>query len=335
MSFKRLEAEDFVVSSDAITSTLWSQDKPELTNEFFTSPSQQSELSGNFYLSVFNKDPEIDPTAEVQFSIAYANKNGGGSTPYNGTIPENTPTRTTYGQYRSLILEDEDANFVFGTGNNQVELDYFYVISIERARYKESLFLGSFNLTLAGNSDTVTLTDNSKDSTIAQYMGTTRVFQIVEGTNGEESTPISSGFGSYGLIFPDLGLIFLNPNALNNRIGLNLNNSIGVSNLTNQLDLYNVIVNGESFKLNSKETISSNYIFVRSRNSEFNYTENPTFIKNNGEVIYSNYINNPQTYVTSVGFYNDENELLAVAKLSRPLLKDFTKESLIRVKLDF
>jgi hypothetical protein len=33
--------------------------------------------------------------------------------------------------------------------------------------------------------------------------------------------------------------------------------------------------------------------------------------------------------------YNDSNELMAVAKLSRPLIKDFTKESLLRVKLDF
>ncbi len=39
--------------------------------------------------------------------------------------------------------------------------------------------------------------------------------------------------------------------------------------------------------------------------------------------------------VTTVGLYNDANELLAVAKLSRPLVKDFTKEALIRVKLDF
>jgi hypothetical protein len=42
-----------------------------------------------------------------------------------------------------------------------------------------------------------------------------------------------------------------------------------------------------------------------------------------------------QTYITTIGLYNDTNELLAVAKLSRPLLKDFTKEALIRVKLDF
>ena len=93
---------------------------------------------------------------------------------------------------------------------------------------------------------------------------------------------------------------------------------------------------GASFQLNSQETITSDYIFVRSRNSEFNYSENPSFISGStGEVIYDQFINNPQVYITTVGLYNDANELVAVAKLSRPLLKDFTKESLVRVKLDF
>jgi hypothetical protein len=88
--------------------------------------------------------------------------------------------------------------------------------------------------------------------------------------------------------------------------------------------------------LNSQETITSDYIFVRARNSEFNYSENPTFIiGSTGEVIYNEFINHPQTYVTTIGMYNDSNELLAVAKLSRPLLKDFTKEALVRCKLDF
>ena len=50
----------------------------------------------------------------------------------------------------------------------------------------------------------------------------------------------------------------------------------------------------------------------------------------------SNYfIDNPQVYATTVGLYNDSNDLLAVAKLSKPLVKDFTKEALVRVKLDF
>ena len=93
---------------------------------------------------------------------------------------------------------------------------------------------------------------------------------------------------------------------------------------------------GGSFKLNAQETITSDYVFCRARNSEFNYSSNPSYISGStGEVVHNTFINNPQTYVTTVGMYNDANELVAVAKLSKPLLKNFTKESLIRVKLDF
>jgi hypothetical protein len=91
-----------------------------------------------------------------------------------------------------------------------------------------------------------------------------------------------------------------------------------------------------SFGLNNEEKISSDYVFVRVKNSEFNYTENPSFISGStGAVLYDLFVNNPTTYVTTIGLYNTSNELLAVAKLSKPLKKDFTKEALIRVKLDF
>jgi hypothetical protein len=46
-------------------------------------------------------------------------------------------------------------------------------------------------------------------------------------------------------------------------------------------------------------------------------------------------IDNPQTYVTTIGLYNDNNDLIAVAKLSQPLNKNFTKEALVKVKLDY
>jgi hypothetical protein len=124
---------------------------------------------------------------------------------------------------------------------------------------------------------------------------------------------------------------------LNNIEGINLSSSLE-ANFTgdNPQKLYKSISGSGAFTLNSEETISSDYIFVRARNSEFNYSENPSFISGStGEVIYSYFINNPQVYPTSIGLYNDSNELLAVAKLSRPLRKDFTKEALIRVKLDF
>ena len=103
--------------------------------------------------------------------------------------------------------------------------------------------------------------------------------------------------------------------------------------------LFNAIsgaIGSGSFSINSEETITSDYVFVRPKSSQFNYSENPSFISGStGEVLYPQFINNPQTYITTIGLYNDTSQLLAVAKLSRPLPKDFTKEALIRVKLDF
>ena len=335
MSLKRFDAEDFVVSSDSITSTLWSTDAPTLTN-FFTSSIQEAGSSGTYYLSVFQTGSN-DEDAAVQFDIVYCDSVGSGSTWFNSIVPGNSPTKTMFGQYRSLILEDENANFIFGSGNNTLIGDHFWVISLERARYKESLFPGSLNLVLSGSGGQINLTDNSNDSTINTFQGTSRVFQLVSGSNG--SSISGGGFvansGSYGLVFPDLGTIILNPSAISQSINVSALRSSNTNDFNNRR-LYNSIVLGSSFGLNSQETITSDYIFVRTRNSEFNYSTNPTFIAGStGEIIYDEFINNPQTYITTVGMYNDSSELLAVAKISRPLLKDFTKEALIRVKLDF
>ena len=337
MSLKRFDAEDFVVSSDSITSTLWSTGAPSL-NQFFTSSVQEAGSSGNFYLAVYQTSSTLT-SATPQFEVAYADASGLGTTLYNTAVPAKSPSQTIYGQYRALILEDENATFTFGTSTNILTATHFWVISIDRAQYKESLFPGSLNLTLSGSGGEIHLTDDSRDNKVNQFLGSSRYFQLVSGSNGTAGSLSNSGYvansGSYGLVFPDLGTILINPDAVDQSIDVDtLRNSN--QNDNNPKTLLNSIILGANFQLNSQETISSDYIFVRARNSEFNYSENPSFISGStGEVIFEQFVNHPQVYATTVGMYNDSNELLAVAKLSRPLLKDFTKESLVRVKLDF
>jgi hypothetical protein len=347
MSFISFNNEDFVVSADSITSTLWSNNLTSLSNFFIPS----TQISNNIYLPVYAENPTTNPTALPQFSIAYAQVNGTGSAPINSSIPGLSPTRITYGQYRTLINGDENTNFNFGTGNTNSP--DFYVINISRTNYKEKLFLGTFNLTLSGSDGTdqalIRLTDNSTQLTTLNYCDAGRVFDIVSGSNGASTTSIVSGSsaagytisGSYGKFLPDVGLILLNARALSlsaslGGIGLipgTGNNSTALGN-TN-LGLFNAINNGKYFSLNSEETITSDYIFVRIKNNDFNYTTNPSMISGSGEFYYPTLVNNPETFITTVGMYNDNNELLAVAKLSKPLSKNFTKEALVRVKLDF
>jgi len=336
MGFKRFDPQDFLVSADAVSSTVWSGNSPKLT-AFYTS-SAQFLIAGDYYLSIYQTSSS-NPSAEVQFDIAYGHVKGSGSLYYNTSVPGVSPSKTIYGQYRSLILEDENSQFSFGN----VTQEYFYVINVSRARYKEKLLPGSLNLILTSGSNTLSLTDNSQDVTLPTFYGTQRAYQIISGSNGTSYTGSSAGYtpasGSYGLFLPDISTILLNGKALDlagpNGINLNTNLTANVDG-QNSLKLYAALVSGSSFELNSEETITSDFVFVRARNAEFNYSENPSFISGStGEVIYPYFINNPQVYPTTVGLYNDANELLAVAKLSRPLQKNFTKEALVRVKLDF
>jgi len=169
------------------------------------------------------------------------------------------------------------------------------------------------------------------------YLDCGIVYQIISGSNGTaySGTGYSTASGSYGLFLPDIATIILNPLAISADTGVTPTRTSDTNTYNNRA-LFNALNLGANFQLNSEETVSSDYVFVRPRNAEFNYSENPSFISGStGDVLYSSMINSPQSYVTTVGLYNDTNELLAVAKLSTPLTKDFTKESLIRVKLDF
>ena len=349
MSFKRLEADDFVISSDSVAGVAWSTGNPTLST-FFTSSTQVASTSGKFFVDVYNTASILSGSA-VQFSLTYGNVLGSGSTNYNQLVNGASPSSTIYGQWQDLVIGDENTNFVFGA----ITASEFFAISLERARYKEKILLGSLTLKISGTLDAISLTDNSAYVSSVQFNEAGRVFQLISGSAGVRYTGsattaegYSANSGSYGWLLPDIGTIILNPLALSTvkaggGIGLTYSGSTTgfATSSINELPFITMFKalsgsSAASFKVNSEETISSNYIFVRPRSSEYNYSENPSFISGStGEVLYSSFINSPQTYITTVGLYNDTNELLAVAKLSRPLPKDFTKEALIRVKLDF
>lgn len=93
--------------------------------------------------------------------------------------------------------------------------------------------------------------------------------------------------------------------------------------------------------IRKSEFVPSTNYFIRVKNKEFNYSNNPTFVSDGtdgqtkGTIIYSDLINNPKTYITSVGLYNENNELVTIGKLSKPTLKSFDNELLIKVRIDF
>jgi len=350
----RFENSDIVNDVQKVVTSTWSDNTNNLTTQFtsstqadFTSPTS----SGAHFIEVHHNAS----TASAQFAVAYGHRAGSGSLDFTndtGAIGQSA-TRNIYSQYRQLVFGDEASDFSF---NGHVPQGIF-VININRARYKHNLKPGTLDLRIASSSavgkediGVIKLTDDSVTTTGSSTVTNAgRQFNIVSGSLGTMSGSSLSQLGttgSYGLFYPDMGFIILNEDALNGKLKYTetftetatsspfITASANTAN-NNHRKLAKHISSAAHFIVDSEEKVSSQFYFARAKNNQFNYTTNPSFVDGNGNVNIDSFIDNPTTFITTVGLYNDNNDLVAVAKLSQPVTKDFTKEALIRVKLDY
>ena len=371
-------ADDIVVANQTtVTLGLWSGDIGSLMS--FYSSSTQMSASGEYYFDLYDKNPATDSTAEVQFAVAYGNIDGGGTPTLAQDELATLSTEATYLQYKNILLDPSEDTFTF----NGAPSNHIYVVNIARSRLREQLDPGNWLITLSGSHGSFTFIDDSFQtlSATSKFAKSGRIFNVISGsltgTSGSTAAATSSSLGrGFGLVYPDLGIIVLNPDAIIPTVGF-LSASDSNSGCGNTEDFYystaagsagkpfapytgslvgtalgkgvgtpapqynhdgliRSIVLGKDFQARSAETISSTHYFVRLRNKDFNYSNNPTFYNNtNGQVLNEDFVQNPHVYATTIGLYNDNNELLAVAKMSRPLEKTFDSEALVRVRLDF
>ena len=348
-TYNRLNPEDLAVSTDKVVGNAWYNNLNNL-NTAFTSSTQTAistaTSQGNFFYEVRPGEDLI--SSSVQYTISYGHKAGSGSlnfTPTAGALG-NTATKCVYRQYAQLVFGDEDSNFVFdGFESNDI-----WVINIARGSYKHALKAGSLNLKLHP-ADASVFSDFFTDDSVTQTGSAVitnlgRQFNLVSGSDGVMSgskltqtshytTFGSKDSGSFGFVYPDAGVIIFNASALRKRNTTYWEEASSATTEDLAGSMFSAIQRGESFVLDSEERISSQFMFVRVKNSEFNYSSNPSYIDTNGNLNNTTMADSPTTYITTVGLYNDDNNLLAVAKLSQPLKKDFTTEALIRVKLDY
>ena len=90
-----------------------------------------------------------------------------------------------------------------------------------------------------------------------------------------------------------------------------------------------------NISFNNTTELNSTIYFCRVHHNDFNYSSNPTYLTASKLRVKTNATDQPVSYITSVGLYSADNELLAVAKLSEPLKKDPTNELTLRVRLDY
>lgn len=347
------EGKDYTeVLSTEITTGLWSPDETGSLTTAFTS-SIQKDISGEFYYDVYNLDPAVPANnAEVQFSVAYGHINGGGA-PTVAINPISTvPSKVIYSQYRNILLTS-GSKFTFGT----TESDDIYVININRARFKQALDPGNWQLGLSGSKGVRTFIDNfGSAATTAGNIVASSAYNIYSGSLTGDAPVYYDQTTVYGTVFPDYGVILLYPAAISSSVGFvnPVENAISATTApfapyTGSVTSYQYqhegllrsisgsMREGKAFIARSVEGIASRNYSINLNYDKYNYSTNPSYYTTttNGKEILSTLKDNPVTYVTTIGLYTEQNELVAVAKLSRPLQKSKDKSALIRVRLDY
>ena len=350
--FTKFDQLNDVISNqtEVVTGGVWSDGIASLTT--YATSSVQTTAQRRYYVDVYQEDPALEGAA-VQFSLAYGHALGSGSDS-QGTLSD-SPSKAVYSQYRQLLLRPTDSRFTTaGSGST----DSIYIINFKRNRLKERLDAGNFELPLikitsratnatgsvVTGSGVIKLIDDS--SLAAASVGDSgKVYNIVSGSLNSgvfnSSAPVY-----YGLVYPDHGVLVLDGKMLDQRLAFATGTGSSVE-ANNHFVLYHSI-SGSSFftdpetsdpygfMARNSEKITSTHYFVRIKNAEYNFSNNPSYVTGSvGQLSQTTFVGDPKTYITTVGLYNDSQELLAVSKLSQPLLKSFQREALIRVKLDF
>jgi hypothetical protein len=344
---------------DTVTKGLFSCNSGSMLT-FYTS-SLGTSIQNTYYREIYTGDCNCaGPGTEPQFSIAYGNYNGSGSLDLTGNLNNDTPSRAIYAQWAQTLLNPNDYKFTI----DGRDTDSIYVLNFNRARWRERIDPGNLEINLArlsgsfyannvhtgsnvrldGTNTLLRLIDDSS-TTLGTIGESGRVYNIVSGTiDGGASIHNPSAPQYFGLFYPDYGVVVLDADRLN--LSSSFNTTTGslvqgdnAMKMFTSLSGSGAITSGVAsygIQARSSEQVKSTYYFVRVKNAEYNYSNNPSFITGSyGDLRYSTFFQDPQVYITTVGLYNNNKELLAVAKLSKPILKSFTREALIKVKLDF
>ena len=313
-------------------------------SEVFTS-SVQSASSGEYFLDIYRTSPQADPDAEPQFAIAHGHLHGSGSTTLEGQSVGKTFGAAIYGQFAALLEKKDDDDTTF-TINGAASTSSIF-IKVYRNRMRERLDAGNWQLDFSGsNGKMLQLVDGLVNSASAD-MGD-GPFSIISGTiaGGPEGSP---DYAEYGLFYPNYGVLVLDAGLVSASANWSSSEAPysydGVAPSTadttkqnrNLLPIFEAISGSNAkFQARSTEQIHSRTYFCRVPNYKYNYSSNPTFTTGSaGQLKHQTMVGNPSVYITTVGLYDDSNELVAVARLSKPLLKSFEREALIRVRLEY
>jgi hypothetical protein len=336
-------------------------------SSFVSSSAQANVMTGSGPFDVRNAQYYIDiySGGDQYFAIAYGDYYNSGSSYFDW--PEQSvakvytnETKVIYSQYKNTLLQPGDTFFSFASGSvdSPTDSSAIFVLNYVADKFQDQIDPGQIQLNFTGALGQFSYIDDSQVINTQQ-----NVYNLISGSiiNGVP-TPYTKGgtvsavYEGIGLFYPTNGVVILNALKLDAKVGITGNPpQITNSRTTNQYSVnwksywrdwlrkfyLSLRRSNKNMAVRKSEFVPSTNYFVRVKNKEFNYSNNPTFVSDGtdgqtkGTIIYPELISNPRTYITTIGLYDSNNELLAVGKLSRPTQKSFDNELLIKCRIDF
>tara|TARA_Y100001938_G_C8076520_1_gene426439 strand:- start:438 stop:1496 length:1059 start_codon:yes stop_codon:yes gene_type:complete len=206
---------------------------------------------------------------------------------------------------------------------------------IKEGTVSVKLGTGSWAYPFASTGGSVkTLTDVSASSTQATT-------NTLGGDYGILFDDVAKDGVGMGLVFYQAGIILLATSSFNSVTDF-FSASAGTSSIAQAFVSSSITASCDALRhriqnvsFNNTTEINSTIYFCRVPNNKYNYSSNPSYLSSSVIRVKNTESDSPISYITTIGLYSPNNELLAVAKLSEPLRKDPTNELTLRVRLDY
>lgn len=331
MSYKSLNfQQDFAPLSTAVNEVIAISGSIPASNtntKFFKNIASGSATIdlGGYFETIYDAAPASALSSPL-FDVTFGFTTGSGYNVAVTTTSSQTEKVKIHRQMAALLLGNPDSKF---TINSQERNEAIFIL-FKRNILKDELKKGTVYLTINSQAPTqFTASDAGAASTFKQTVG------------GDYAPLKYNGTGSeVGQVWYQAGVIVLPPDLCWGAIPL-WSGSKTLINLQSSGTI-NQVIDGfrthiETLQVNNQTNLQSSVYFCRAYNNEFNYSSNPTFIDDDGliRVTSGSNILTTQTYITTVGLYDENDNLLAVGKTNKPVLKSPQTEAVFRLRLDY
>lgn len=280
---------------------------------------------GGYWQTVYDASP-TSPLSSPLFDLTYGMATGSVYNVAATSTSSQTEKIKIYRMMASLLLGDPDATFTIASTSKK---EAIFVV-FKRAISKDEIKKGSVSIVIDSVAPAqYSASDAGAASTFKQSLG------------GDYAPLKYNGTGSeVGQVWYNAGVVVLSPDTTWGAIpvwsGTKTLVEIQSSGSINQV-VDGFRTNAEDVAIHNQTNLQSTIYFCRAYNSEFNYSSNPTFVDGDKKIRVTSGSNvlQTRTYVTTIGFYDENDNLLAVGKTNKPVPKSPESEAIFKVRLDF